>query len=184
VLFEGDVLPAQPVSSGPQRADSAMFDASPGRLQFDLTILRADGSKLDVGMEDFDIPELKGGPPVILQPQLFRASSAREFREISTDANAAPIPGRDFRRTEHLLMRVPTFSATGAKVDVGAKLMNRTGAVLHELLLLPTGDVASPTISQFDLPLARFAPGEYALEVSAASDSGTSRQLIHFRITG
>ncbi|HET7219914.1 MAG TPA: VWA domain-containing protein [Vicinamibacterales bacterium] len=180
VLFEGDVFPVMP-GSGSARVESAVFDAPQGRLQFDLNILRGDGSKLDVGMEDFDLPELKKGPPIILQPQLFRAASAREFRELSSNANAAPLPGRDFRRTEHLLMRVPTFDAAGARVQVSAKLINRTGTVLAELA--PTTD--PPThISQFELVLARFAPGEYALEVSAASDSGTSRQLIHFRITG
>ena len=182
VLFEGDVFPVAPAATGSTRVESAVFDAPQGRLQFDLNILRGDGSKLDVGMEDYDLPELQKGPPVILQPQLFRAASAREFREISSDSNAAPLPGREFRRTEHLLMRVPTFDAAGARVQVSAKLINRTGIVLAELA--PTADRPSSDISQFELVLARFAPGEYALEVSAASDSGTSRQLIHFRITG
>ena len=181
VLFEGEVFPVMPGSTGAARAESAVFDAPQGRLQLDLNILRGDGSKIDVGMEDYDLPELKKGPPVILPPQLFRATSAREFREISGNANAAPQPGREFRRTDHLLMRVPTFDAAGGRVQVSAKLINRTGTVLAELA--PTADRSLTAISQFDLALARFAPGEYALEVSAASESGTSRQLIHFRIT-
>lgn len=182
VLFEGEVFPVVPGSTAGARVERAAFEAPQGRLQLDLNILRGDGSKLDVGMEDYDLPELKTGPPVILQPQLFRAASAREFRAISSDVNAAPLPGREFRRTEHLLMRVPTFDAAGGRVQVAAKLINRTGIVLAELA--PTADRPSAGISQFDLALARFAPGEYALEVSAASDSGTSRQLIHFKITG
>lgn len=182
VLYEGDVFPVAPGLASSTRSESAVFDAPQGRLQLDLNILRGDGSKIDVGMEDYDVPELKKGPPVILQPQLFRAASAREFREISTDANAAPLPGREFRRTEHLLMRVPTFDAAGAHVEVTAKLINRAGIVLADLA--PTADRAPGGISQFDLVLARFAPGEYAFEVSAESDSGTSRQLIHFKITG
>jgi VWFA-related protein len=182
VLFEGEVAPAQVGAVGTQRPDSAVFEAPPGRLQFDYNVLRADGSKLDTGTQDFDIPEIAKGPPVILQPQLFRAASAREFREISADSDAAPLPGRDFRRTDHLLVRVPTYDPAGGRVQVSVKLMNRVGTILVELA--PLGASQSDRLSQFDLPLARFAPGEYSLELAAQSESGTARQLIRFRITG
>jgi VWFA-related protein len=180
VLFEGDVAPVQAAVGSAHRVDSAVFEAPLGRLQFDLTILRADGSRLDTGTEDVDIPEVKAGPPVILQPQMFRASSALEFRALSADANAAPLPGREFRRTEHLVIRVPTYDPAGAPVRVSAKLMNPLGATLLEL---PAAE-PSGSFSQFDVVLARFAPGEYAFELAAESGSGRSRQLIRFRITG
>jgi VWFA-related protein len=173
VLFEGEVAPVQSLVGSSHRIDSAVFETAPGRLQFDLTILRADGSKLDTGTEDIDVPEFRPGPPVILQPQIFRAGSAVEFRALSVDDNAAPLPGREFRRTEHLMLRVPTYDPGGSPVEVSAKLMNPVGAMLVELA--PTG-TSSNMVSQFDLNLARFAPGEYAFELSAKSGSGVSRQ--------
>jgi len=182
VLFEGDVFPVAPAAAGSTRVESAVFDAPQGRLQFDLNILRADGSKLDVGMEDYDLPVLQKGPPVILQPQLFRAASAREFREVSRDSNAAPLPGREFRRTERLLLRVPTYEPGGNAVEVSAKLINRVGAKLADLTPMP--EESRPTLSQFDLPLAQFAPGEYSIEVAVSSDGGSARELIRFKITG
>jgi VWFA-related protein len=181
VLFEGELSPVGSGSIATPHAVSAVFDAPIGRLQFDFTVLAADGSKLDTGAQDFDVPEIRSGPPVILAPQLFRAASAREFREIRSDANAAPLPGREFRRTDRLLMRVPTFDPAGKQVQVSAKLINRVGATVIELIPTPEGP---NHLSQFDLPLARFAPGEYSLEVAAQSDSGTARQLVRFRITG
>ncbi len=183
VLFEGEVTPVRGSSTVTgQRTDAAVFDADPGRLQLDLTILQADGTKLDVGSQDFDVPELRPGRPVILPVQLFRAASAREFREISADMNAAPLPGREFRRTETLLMRVPTFDASGSKVTVSARLLNPVGSMLAELTPLP---IDNPTaLSQFDLSLARFAPGEYSIEIAAQSASGVARELIRLRITG
>ena len=93
-----------------------------------------------------------------LPPQLLSAGSAREFRDIKADANAAPLPGREFRRTEHLLLRVPTFEPAGNAVQVSARLVNRVGAVLLDLAPMP--DEASRTLTQFDLPLASSAPGE------------------------
>jgi hypothetical protein len=182
VLFEGEVGPARPGNTSRQRPDSAVFQAMPGRLQFDLTILQADGTKLDVGAQDFEVPNVRGANPVILPPQIFRAGSAREFRDISADADAAPLPGREFRRTERILLRVPTFEPGGKAVQVSAKLVNRVGTVLVDLT--PMSEEAGRTLAQFDLPLARFAPGEYSIEVAARSDAGTARELIRFRITG
>ena len=164
------------------RPSSAVFQTTPGRLQFDLTILQADGTRLDVGAMDFDVPGVRGANPVILPPQVFRAQSAREFRDLIADVNAAPVPDREFRRTERLLLRVPTFEPGGNAVQVSAKLVNRVGTLV--LVLAPMPEESGQKLTQFDLPLARFAPGEYLIEVAAQSDAGTARELIRFRITG
>ncbi len=182
VLFDGEVGPAHLANASVLRPDSAVFQALPGRLQFDLTILQADGTKLDAGAQDYEVPNVRGANPVILPPQLLSAASAREFRDISANANAAPLPGREFRRTARLLLRVPTFEPGGNEVQVSAKLVNRVGIVVAELALIP--DEVGRTLTQFDLPLSRFAPGEYSIEVSAKSDAGIARELIRFRITG
>jgi VWFA-related protein len=182
VLFEGEVGPAHSGNASLLRQDSAVFRAMPGRLQFDLTILQADGSRLDAGAQDYEVPNVRGVNPVILPPQLLSAASAREFRDISANANAAPLPGREFRRTERLLLRVPTFEPGGNAVQVSAKLVNRIGVVVADLAAMP--DEAGRTLTQFDLPLSRFAPGEYSIEVAAKSDAGMARELIRFRITG
>jgi hypothetical protein len=65
---------------------------------------------------------------------------------------------------------------------MSAKLINRVGAVLINLPPMP--EQSGQQLTQFDLPLARFAPGEYSIEIAAKSDGGTARQLIRFRITG
>jgi hypothetical protein len=183
IVYEGEVAPVQPgVNGSSLRPNSAVIQASPGRLQFDLTILQADGTKLDVGAQDYDVPTVRGATPVILPPQLFRAASAREFREIRSNSNAAPQPGREFRRTEWLVLRVPTFDPGGNEVQVAARLVNRVGATVADLVAMP--QESNRTLAQFDLSLARFAPGEYSIEVSARSSGGVARELIRFKITG
>jgi VWFA-related protein len=182
VLFEGDVAPAHTNSVVAHRSDSAAFEAPAGRLLVDLTIRRADGSQLDTGTLDYELPEFTSSEPVILQPQFFRAGSAREFRELAADAAAAPLPSRQFRRTDRLLVRVPTYEPRGREVQVSVKLINRTGQVLAQLSPTP-GDLPAK-VSQFDVPLAQYAPGEYSLELAAQSDSGVARQLVRIRITG
>jgi VWFA-related protein len=185
LLFEGEVGSARLGTGSSVRPSSAVFQTTPGRLQFDLTILQADGTRLDVGAMDFDVPGVRGANPVILPPQVFRAQSAREFRDLIADVNAAPVPDREFRRTERLLLRVPTFEPGGNAVQVSAKLVNRVGTLVLVLAPMPPlNEEAGQKLTQFDLPLARFAPGEYLIEVAAQSDAGTARELIRFRITG
>jgi VWFA-related protein len=182
VLFEGDVTAVRAGAITKQRSDSAVFQTSPGRVQLDLTIFQADGTKLDVAAQDLDVPVLGKSGPVILPPQLFRAASAREFREISADPGAAPVPGREFRRTETLLLRIPAYDLAGNTVQISARLMNRVGTVL--LNLAPLAGDGTIALTQFDVPLARFAPGDYSIEVAATSDTGNARELIQFRVTG
>ena len=116
------------------------------------------------GPLDFDVPNVRGANPVILPPQLLSAGSAREFRDIEADANAAPLPGREFRRTERLLLRVPTFEPAGNAVQVSAKLINRVGTVLIDLAPMPArgGANAHPV---------RSAAGERSHPVNTRSKS-------------
>ena len=44
--------------------------------------------------------------------------------------------------------------------------------------------IEGQNILQFDLPLAFLAPGEYSIDVKVTSPTGTTRQLIGFRIVG
>jgi hypothetical protein len=79
-------------------------------------------------------------------------------------------------------MRVPTWDSSGANVTVSARLVNRVGSTVSEFTRVPLA--RDGTVTQFDLPLARFAPGEYSIEIAAQSSSGISRELIRVKITG
>jgi hypothetical protein len=187
-LFEGEVAAVHGSTVSSARVDLAVFDVPAGRIQLDMVILQADGTRIDFAAQDQDTPPLKGVGPVILPPQLFRTSSAREFRETSVDPAAAPVPTREFRRTERLLIRVPAYAA--GEVKVAVTLKNRVGQSLRELVPMAApaeGDppaVAAVTLPQFDLPLSWIAPGDYSLEIAATSEGGTVRELIRFRVTG
>ena len=50
-------------------------------------------------------------------------------------------------------------------MQVSAKLVNRVGIVVADLAPMPRR--GGQPLTQFDLPLARFAPGEYSIEVAA-----------------
>ena len=180
VLYEGMLAPVR-IGEAPDgaNADRAEFDAPSGRVQIDMTILGIRGEKLDVDARDVEVPALKGTAPLMLPAILIATQSAREFRQVSGDVNAAPDPSRSFRRTERLVIRVPAY-AGATPVAVTARLLNRLAQPISTLDAVPgDGDV-----TQFDLPLAPLAPGDYYLLFSVPGPAGTVDQRVGFRITG
>ena len=181
VLFDGILAPVrigEPVDAAfPDRAE---FDAPAGRVQLDLTILGIAGEKIDYDSRDLEVPAMKGPAPLLLPAILIATQSAREFRSVSADPNAAPDPSRQFRRTDRILIRVPAY-ADGVPQHVTARLLNRTAQPLRDIAPLPD---AAEGVAQFDLPLAPLAPGDYFLLFSVASPTGPVEQRMAFRITG
>lgn len=180
VLFDGILTPMRVGGVADATAsDRAEFDAPSGRVQLDMTILGIAGQKLDIDARDLEVPAMKGTAPLLLPAILIATQSAREFREKAADANAAPDPSRQFRRTERLVIRVPAY-ASGTPVRVTARLLNRLAQPMRDLEALPD----SGGVAQFDLPLATLAPGEYYLLFSVPGPSGPVDQRIGFRVIG
>ena len=177
LLFDGRVAPVGPpgIASTPNRAE---FDAPAGRVLIDAKVLDAKGIVLDTEARDIDVPALRPARATILPPAVLRASSAREFRAIVDDPLAAPVPSREFRRTERLLLRVPAYQPDGTPAHVSATLLNRWR---HPMRAVPAMDAApQPGVTQFDVPLAPLPPGEYSIRLTA----GTTVEHITFRVRG
>ena len=181
ILYEGLLAPVRVGEAADKTSDDrAEFDAPSGRVQLDMTILGLRGERLDVDARDVEVPALKGDTPLLLPAILIATQSAREFREVSADLNAAPDPSRQFRRTERLVIRVPAYAGS-VPLPVTARLLNRLAQPMRELGTLPG---AGTGVTQFDLPLAPLAPGEYFLLFSVKGASGPVDQRVGFRITG
>jgi VWFA-related protein len=180
VLFDGPVGPTDdPVSPGVP--NHASFDAPVGQVRVDMKILDVKGVVIDTDTRDLTVPRRQASGPTIYAPAVLRARSAREFRELSGDPNAAPVPTRDFRRTDRLLIRVPALDASGSPVAVSATLLNRWRQPMRSIDPMSQ---ASDSITQFDLPLAGLAPGEYTLRLSVAGPGGTVSEHVTFRVQG
>jgi VWFA-related protein len=180
LLFEGFLAPVrvgEPANTA--NPDRVEFVAPPGRVQIDMTLLNSRGQKLDVDARDIEVP-VPAPAPVIFPPILIGTRTAREFRVVAADAAAAPDPAREFRRTDRLVIRVPAY-ASGKPATVTARLLNRVGQLMHAIDALPE---TADGITQFDLPLAAFAPGEYFLQFTIAGPNGPVDERVPFKITG
>ena len=168
--------PAAPVATAPQRL---VFDSPPGKIELRLTVEEAGvGGTLDSEIRDITVPDFTAPQVALSTPRLYRARTAREFQSLVADAAAIPQPGREFSRTERLLIRFDSYGPGSDKPTVTAVLMNRAGQKMSDIQIAPA---AAGAMHQIDLGLSSFPSGEYLIEITAKSGAGEVKELVPFR---
>ena len=152
------------------------FLADPGKLQLRLSVEGSASQVFDTETREIAVPDLTGSEIVLGTPQVLRARTARDYQQMKSDPDAAPLPVREFSRADRLLIRVPAYGPGNTAPALSAHLLNRGGQAMRELQVGPS---ASSDVQQIDLPLAGLAPGEYLLEIKA----GDLKELVGFRVT-
>ncbi len=146
-------------------------------MLIDIKILDDRGVVLDTDARDLEVPTFAGSKPTILPPAVLRITTAREYRAALENPDAPPLPTREFRRTERLLLRVPAYEANGTPARVGATLLNRWRQPMRALT--PMDEASRDGVTQFDLPLAPLAPGEYTVRFT----TGSAAEQVTFKVT-
>jgi VWFA-related protein len=183
VLFDAAVAPAGEGRTG-SAPDHASFEAPAGPIRVDMKILDGKGVVLDTDARDLIVPKPRSNGSTLYAPAVLRARSALEFRTISADATAAPVPFREFRRTDRLLIRIAAIDAAGAPAPVAATLLNRWRQPMRGIDAMESMGSRSDAVTQFDVPLAGLAPGEYTIRLSVASAEGTISEHVTFKVQG
>jgi VWFA-related protein len=182
VLFDGAIGPAGE-SGAAGIPNRATFEAPIGPVQVDMKILDAKGVVLDTDSRDVTVPTLRKDSPTIFAPAVIRTRSARDFREAVGSAIAVPVATRDFLRTDRLIIRVPAVDAAGTPVPVTGTLLNRWRQPMREMPALELSP-SMPSTTQFDLPLASLAPGEYTIRLTVTHSAGSISEHVTFRVLG
>ena len=167
-------LPAAPTTSGPTQI---VFEAPPGKIQLRYQVENERAAIVDTDVREVEVPDLSAPEVQVTTPVVLRARTVKEFRDLSVDAKAIPTPGREFRRTDRLILRFDVSGPGGFTPEVRARLLNRAGQPMNDI---PLGTSGSGF--QLDLPLAGMAAAEYIIEISAKTESGQARQLVAFRV--
>ena len=178
VLFEGPVAPTGPAAidepgTTPARA---VFEVAPGRLRLRMSIQDSASTVLDQDVREMSVRDLKGDVAVG-SLEILRARTAKEFRQLDGEA-AVPVASREFSRTERLLVRFRAYGPAGVEPVISAQLLDRVGHAMRPLAVtpLPAGEHG------IDLPLAGFAPGDYAVEVKAVAGAREAADRTAFRV--
>ena len=116
----------------------------------------------------------------ITSPAVFRAQNAREYRSLDRGPNATPFPGREFERTDRIVIRFEVHGAAASTATLAARILSQWGKDLAELPLVPrtTGD--GPY--EIDLPLSSVARGDFLIAVSATAGADTTRVFVPIRV--
>jgi VWFA-related protein len=176
-VHEAVVLPASQATAGD--SEQTTFEVMPGPLQVSLAISDAASKWLAREVRYIEVPKFDPARPVIAAVEFIRPRSLPEFTALQGRADAVPTTLREFVRQDRLLVRVRAFAGVD-RADVRVQLLNRSGHVLLDLpQLAPVGGAA-----QFALPFARYARGEYRLQVHATGAGQSTSQLLLLHLIG
>jgi VWFA-related protein len=175
--FRGDVAES---ASGASASNVVAFDVPPGRLQLRVSVAGAKGT-LDSEDREIVVPDLTTTALALGTPRIYVARTARDFHTICNDTQATPTASREFRRTDRLVIRTEAYAPGNAQTAVSATLLNKLGQRLADVPVNTSPEAGRPYL--IDLPLAALAPGEYLLEIVAASEGEHPvKELIALRV--
>jgi hypothetical protein len=157
-----------------------VFDAAPGRMQVKMSIEGERGQVLSTETQEMAIPDFTTMQVALSTPVVLRARNAVDLRTILKDPAAVPHAGREFRRTDRLVVRFAAYGPGTGQPAATARLLNRGGQPMSDLPVAPSG---TPGGSQVDLPLAGLAAGEYLIEIKAKGAEAEATELVAFKVT-
>jgi hypothetical protein len=152
------------------------FDAPAGELVVTITAFNARGDEIDGDRQRMTVPAFDASRLAIGSPMVYRARTVREARAITEGTGAHPEVGREFDRSDRLLIRFPVYG--GPAVAVAAKLLNRRGTEMRVVPVTAVGD----GLYQLDFPLGATARGDYMIAIEAASGTEPIRTLVPIRV--
>jgi hypothetical protein len=122
---------------------------------------------------DFNAQGLALGTPVVttVAPQGARRG-----------AGGTPLPGREFSRSDRLLVTFEVHGAAAAAATVSARLLDRTGRARVDLTVTPAGPANAGGPFQIDLPLSFAAPADYLIVIAASSGEAKAETLVPIRV--
>jgi VWFA-related protein len=153
----------------------------PGTLQLSFVGKNADGDIVDRERRDVAIPNPARTTLALSTPAIWRARSPLEYRAMSAPeaATRGMFAGREFRRSDRVIVRIDAYGTAAGRAEVSAKLLGQKGKQLTEL---PVHPGPRPGSYQLELALGSIAKGEFLVEFSAQSGSERVQALVPFRV--
>jgi len=153
---------AGPAFDGDADRAGLTFDAPPGPLRITFSARDESGDVLDRHDRTIDVPDPAAPGMWISSPLVIRTSGALEFRTVRADPSPTPSAGREFSRSDRLLIRFTVHGANAAPAEVSARLLNRRAQPLTPLAVDRSGSSC-----EIDLPLVSIARGEFLIAIEA-----------------
>jgi VWFA-related protein len=167
------------VFDGPVDAGGVSFAAPPGPMKITVTVKDSAGEVIDRDARTIDVPDAEAAALWISSPALFRSQNIREFRSLDRSPGAVPYAGREFARTDRLVVRLGVHGTLAANAKVTARLTSQWGKDLTELPLTRVSDADQ---YELDLPLTSVARGDFMIALTATAGETVARAIVPIRI--
>jgi len=168
------------VFEGPVDSAGLSFAVPPGSIKVTFTVFDSTKDIIDRDVRTIDVPDPSASTLWVSSPALFRARNALEFRNLDRGPGAAPFPGREFERTDRIVIQFDVHGPAAAGATVSARILSQWGKDLAELPLAPRAAGDGPY--EIDLPLSSVARGDYLIAVSAVAGDDRARALVPVRV--
>ena len=167
------------VFDAPMGLDGASFPSPPGPLQLTITARDASGDIVDKETRTIRVPD-PAASLTISTPAVFRTQNALEYRTLDRSPGARSFPGREFARSDRLLVRFSVQGSAATAATVSARMVSHWGKELAELPL--TRPPQQAAAYEIDLPLSSVARGEFLIAVTAVNGAERVRAFVPLRI--
>ena len=155
------------------------FAAPAGEVQLAIRVMSKNGEVLDRESRTIVLGPGAADALTFSTPAVYRSRSPAELRAIQGSETAPLYAGREFVRTDRLVIRTSIHGGLAASAKVSARLIDRRGATL---VLLPVRPSSAGTGFELDLPLTSIAAGEFAVAFEAASGDTRTEALVAFKV--
>jgi VWFA-related protein len=151
------------------------FEIAGSTAQLAIRVLDKSGDVIDRESRTVETPA--AGAALGLAATVHRARNVAETRSLA--AADAPIhAGREFARTDRLLIRIRPHGASAPAAAITGRLIDRRGATLLPLTI----GGPSEGWHRLDLPLASIAPGDFAIVIEARSGDDRAETVVPLRV--
>jgi len=166
--------------AGPIKDGGVVFSSPPGTIQLDLTIRDGAGEMIDREQRTVTVPDPGKTTLALTTPIVSRARNASEFRSLMSGPEPSVFAGRDFSRSDRLLLRVTPYGSASTDAEVTAQLVGPRGATLAELPIHSEGEGGG---FRLDLPLSSLATGEFIISIAARTPAERVEALVPLRVS-
>jgi VWFA-related protein len=175
---------------GPLDERGVTVDVPSGTATVTLTVRDGGGEVIDRLTRTVLVPEASASPLAISSASVFRASTPLDLRALQTSSDPAPFAGREFARTDRLLIRFVVSGPSSPHAKVEARLLNGRGSVSTRLAVSsiaqsrPTESASAPVLRrhEIDLPLTNFVPADWLVSIEASAGEDRAESVVAFRI--
>ena len=134
---------------------------------------------MDATTKDLTVPDFTKVETSFSTPRVYRARTVREIQAVKANPNMPPTAERTFSRSERMFIRIEGYAPGGGAPTITAKLLNRAGQSMSDLPL----QTPTPGVAELEMGLGTLAAGDYLIEFTGKTASGTAQELVAFKVS-